>query len=443
MIAVLIFLRSYAITPPSFHLSREEELRATFGAFLETGVPLIKSKGSGSWYTHLPEAPRQYEPSAWDDDPGAYLVASYVGRAGGFVDPYEPLHLVMAFLAALPWLVLPLAMARLFGRVSAGLMVLLAPLAGLLLRGNLLLGNDYGQTGKGTGSIYATYGIPSAWLFLWLSLLLLIATVPFRWWRTVVLILVVGAAAGLGNLLRSWTGLGIAIALGVLLALNIERRRLLTGAAVGMVTFTVSLSVQWLTIGVINNQRATFTGVPAAEVPEGHPIWHTLYLGLGYQGALDGYATPNPFGIEWSDTFAWEKAREMKPDVVLFSAEYESILRRLYLEEVGKHGWLVTGTYFVKLADTLIQNAWSLLFIGATAVGLAAFRQHPKGFTVGLGIAAPLMVVGVLPPVLAMPLKYYFVELTPALGVLVIVTTSSCSYLISGIKERLTDESPA
>ena len=51
-----------------------------------------------------------------------------------------------------------------------------------------------------------------------------------------------------------------------------------------------------------------------------HPLWHTLYIGLGY--------LPNSEVPEYRDGVAYEKARSIDPTVAYASAKYQAILRR-------------------------------------------------------------------------------------------------------------------
>lgn len=430
LLAAVTFVASNQLPLSPFHPSRDAELKATYAAFLETGVPLIKATATGAPYPRVPHAPRKYEPAAWDDDPGPYLVASYVGRAVSVADPYRALHWTMSLLAALPWLLLPLAIARLFDRFGPGLAVALAPLAALVLRGSLVLGNDYGTMGKGTGYIYAMYGLPGAWLFLWLALLLLIATFSIRRWPIVILTLSIGMAAGFTNFLRSWSGLGLVLAAGVVVGMSVNRRRLLTGLLVSTVALAISLGIPRFTMNALEAKRATVTGIASGLLPTGHPMWHNPYLGFGYQGLSDGYRTPNPFGIKWSDDFAVEKARQVNPQVLAFGIEYDSIMRDLFFRELRAHPWLAIRTFAAKFADTLGQNLLPILFIAVIALGSVVLKRYSTGFTTALVMATPTFLYGLVPPVVVMPLKYYFVELTAALSILIVVAIGACAHAL-------------
>lgn len=446
VVAGVLYLFSASVTSPAFHLAREFELQSTYETFLDTGVPLVKPAGTGSWYTQIKDPPAELVPAVWDDDPGAYLVAAYVGRARGDPSPHDALRVATAVLVALPWLLLPITVARLFRRPSAGLATAAAPLVLLAIRGwGTLPGTDYGMTGRGVESpVYAIYGLASTWLLLGLTVLLLASTARVRPWLGAACVLGAGVGAGFGNLLRSWSGLGLAVAAGVFVviaATGALRRRLALGVAAALLAVVLALATQKSVMAAVNRARTDVTHIAAGDVPEAHPTWHPLYLGLGYEGAFDGYRTPNPFGVRWDDGFAWKKARKIDPDVELNGAEYDRIIKGLFLEQVRSKPLAVIESYFAKLIDTLRQNLWMVLASATLLVWAAANDQRSRrALIVAAGIAAPSILYGLLPPVLVMPLRYYFVEFTAGITlVFTVALGAAASTAVRVLRRRSAD----
>jgi len=439
LLAIGVFRLVSSQEAPQFHPWRNDELHATYDTFLAHGVPLLKENGSGSPATRF-ETTASLVPAAWDDDPGIYLAASYVGRALSFSDPYRALTLVQAALAALPWLWLPLVIARVFGRASVGIStVAILPLLVLLNGGSALLGSDYGRVARYIETpIYALYGSAGSLVFLSLTLLLLAATLPNK--RSVLWGVAIGAGflAGCGNLMRAASGFTIIVAAALVLALfRLSWRQKLAAIAALVVVAGV---VQLGTMHVINIQRSDATGLEADELPIGHGTWHPLYLGLGFVGYDDGYETENPFGIIWSDEFGWNKARETAPDVVIVSVEYDLILRDAYLEAIRARPLDAARTYAAKLASAVVQQGSILVFVGV--VWLLAFRsrRYRRPLLVSMLVGLPAVLLGLVPPVLVMPMRYYFVENTAGLAVLFVVAVGWIAAVLLPDDKRI--ESP-
>lgn len=434
VVAAGVFALAASIEPPRFHLARDAELQATYETFRATGVPLVKEHGTGSFYTRLETPPRRLVPAVWDDDPGTYLAAAYVGGALGEDDPYEALRWSVALIAALPWIVLPLAVARLFGNPAAGLATAAAPLIGLALRGRgSVLGTDYGLSGPHTGvPVYALYGLASGWVFLLLSALLLVATIRWRTRTLGAIVVLFGLLAGVGDLLRSWSSIGVAVALGVVVNKSLRTRRVIGGVVAAMTAVALMIGTQQGVMRWVNAQRERLTAVAPDDVPSAHPTWHPLYLGLGYVGAFEGDNRENPFGVEWADDFGWKKARAVQPDVLLNGAEYDQIIRRFYIEAVRRRPFTAVATYLQKAVDTLRQNWPSLSFIALAAVLMLRWGGR-RPLLLAIAITTPTLLYGMMPPVAVMPLRYYFAELTAATSILLVIGVGA---LLAPLLER-------
>ena len=401
----------------AYHPARDLELRATYDAYVETGVPLVKENGTGSWYGALPG--EGLTKAAGDDDPGSYLVASWMSHLTGSASPYPGLRWVMALLCALPMLLLPVTVARIFGRARAGMAMLALPLLTWLANDTVLVGTEYGLSDKvATTPVYALYGLPASLIFL--SLVLVAYAVTRRpsvraavgW--TVLLVLL----AVFGNLLRSLSGAGIAMAAGVVWwAAWRGRLRWAVAGAAAVVSVAAAFWLPGVAMDRIDAQRDPVVLASTSKLLDAHGTWHPLYLGLSYPQPITG--EPSKFGIEWSDEFGWEKAREVDPDVVVSSAEYDAIIKDLFLDEVRSAPLAVTGLYLAKTLYT-VKHFAAMLAVILLAMVMVMRRPGPHRTVLRQVSAAtvPILLLGLVPTVLVMPMLYYYTELVAALGLL-------------------------
>lgn len=442
VLAAATFFTVLAMPDLPYHPARDLELRATYDTYRETGVPLVKENGSGSWYGTVEGD--GLTRAAGDDDPGSYLIASWMSHVTGSESPYPGLIAVMAVLSALPWLLLPLTMARIFGRPRAGFAMLALPLVTWFVNDSLLVGTEYGQSNLvAPVRVYALYALPSAVIFLSLVLVAWFLTRRATWRGALAMsVLLVGFAAT-GNLLRSMSGFGIAALVGVIwwAVLRVRGRRVAIG--VGALTASVAVLCALWVPGVfmdrIDDQRAQVISPETSQLPDAHGTWHPLYLGLSYPQPITGEASE--FGVLWSDEFGWQKAREVDPDVVLASAEYDGIIKSFFLDAVRAQPWTAIGLYADKLAYTARHFAAVLTFIGFAAL-LVRRRRTPGGRDAARAAATtlPTIALGLVPPVLVMPMLYYYSELVAALGFLTALALGGAVCAFSGLPRSDTSD---
>ena len=401
-----------------YHPARDAELRATYDAYVATGVPLVKENGSGSWYGTVPG--EGLTKAAGDDDPGSYLIASLMSHVTGSDSPYPGLRWVMALLCALPMLLLPVTVARVFRRARAGLAMLLLPFVTWLANdGAVLVGTEYGLYDQTSPTrVYALYGLPASLIFASLVLLAYAVTRRYRWPVVVGFTLALVALATTSNLLRSMSGAGIALAVGVLWWVTYRGRGRWAVALGAAVLCAGAASVlPGVVMDRIDVSRDRVVSAEVARLPSAHGLWHPLYLGLSYPQPING--EPSRFPVQWSDEFGWQKAREIDPDVVVASNEYDAIIKDLYLEEIRSAPLGAVRLYLAKFLFTVKHFAALLVLIGAAAFLL---RRRPGAYRRTLGLltlaTVPILVLGILPAVLVMPMVYYYTELIAALGFL-------------------------
>ncbi len=435
VLAAIAFATVLSLPDLPYHAARDLELRATYDAYRESGVPLVKENGTGSWYGTI--SGEGLTRAAGDDDPGSYLIASWMSHVTGSASPYPGLIAFMAVLSALPWLLLPVTLARIFGRARAGFAMLGLPLLVWFVNDSLLVGTEYGQSDLVSPvRVYALYGLPSAVIFLSLVLVAWAMTRRTTWRSALAMTVLLVGLASAGNLLRSMSGFGIAALVGVIwwTALRGRGRRIALGA--GVLSACVGLLLaQWLpglVVAQIDQERAQVISAETSQLPDAHGTWHPLYLGLSYPQPITG--EPSKFDVLWSDEFGWQKAREVDPDVVVASTQYDEIIKTFFLDAVRARPWDAIGLYADKLAYTLRHFAATLTVVAFA--GLLLWRRRTRGGGDAARTAAitlPTIALGLVPPVLVMPMLYYYSELAAGLGFLTALGLAGVVCALSGM----------
>jgi hypothetical protein len=426
ILAAISFLSVWFTPDLTWHPGRDAELRATYSTFQATGTLLIKLAGSGSNGTQSNQD-STFVPAVWDDDPGAYVLASLMGQLTQSDSPYPGLKLAQAALVSLPMLWLPTAIARLFRNSRSGYALLLVPpILWLVNNGSILLGTMYGLSDFASPTrVYALYGIGASVTFLSLSILLLLSTYRLNIFSLLSISLVFGILVSVGNLIRSHSGIGIALGVGFLWWINSQGKKNFLKAVFGaLVTLLTSSLLVFGTMSSINSERSIATGQDASEYPISHVTWHPLYLGLSFPQPISG--VDSKLGVVWADEFGWEKARSIEPDVLINTLEYDQIIKEVFIETVSSQPYEALYTYFGKLILVLED------FLGIIAViiaGVLLSRSSKRGGQStkppSILVVIPTLIYGFVPPVLVMPLLYYYSELSAALGILLSVAVGS------------------
>jgi hypothetical protein len=437
ILALVSFFAVLSMPDLTFHPARDLELRAVYDTYRETGVLLVKHSGTGSWYGGAEGG--GLTRAVGDDDPGSYLVASLMSHVTGSASPYPGVKLAMALLCALPLLLLPTTVARIFGRARAGVALLALPvLTWLGNKGTVLIGTEYGLADLTSPTrVYAEYGMAASLVFLSLVLTAHLATYRLRVAVLVAMSGVLVALAAASSLMRSLSGLGVAVAIGVLWWVMWRRRgRWILAAAAAATGLLGSLLIPGLVMDRIDANRREVISAEAAPLLPAHGRWHPLYIGLSYPQPITG--APSPFGVLWSDDFGWAKAREVDPAVRMGSAEYNAIMKDLYLDQVRGRPWTAARLYLGKLLFTVKAfGAMLLLIVGGLGLALRRPGPHRRSLGVVIAVAAPTLVWGLVPPVMVMPLLYYYSELVAALGLLSAVALGGLVWVCSTLPSRV------
>lgn len=425
-----------ALSPnPVWHPGRDAELNATFQAFKETGVFLIKHVGSG-WMFAGSSQGEGFTAAVWDDDPGSYIAASLMGSLFDTSSPYPGLKLLVALIVAAPLVWLPYAVARLFKQPLAGYFVIAAPFVFWLVNyGSPLIGTQYAMSDSvSTLPVYALYGLASALVFLSLSLLLLLLTHKLSIGMLIIFSVSIGVLAGISNLTRSLSGIGVALAVGFLWWVNWpHKRKMILSFSASIVAVLIAVGVQSGVMRVVNEVRADALGQTVSELPVSHGTWHPLYLGLSYPQPISGEASE--FGIIWADEFGLEQAKKVKPDVVFGTEAYDAVIRDLFIEEVTENPFGAAKLYVKKLLFT-VQHFGGMLIVILIGFLLAGRKNALRRKQLALSglVVAPTLLIGLIPPVLVMPMLYFMSELYAGISLLVLVSIGAVGAVFAGMR---------
>lgn len=396
VLAAASFIAVVSMPELPWHADRDAELRSTYDAYRDTGTLLIKETGSGSSHTQLPQV-GPWSAAAWDDDPGTYVIAALMSHVTGAGSPYPGLALAQALLIAVPLLWLPTAVARIFRRARAGYAMLLLPLLMWIINnGTVLVGTEYGLSdGIAALRVYALYGIPASMAFLSLTLLLLFSTYRLKLPALVGVSVLIGVLAGLGNLARSLSGMGIALAVAVLWWLNSTRRwRWANALAAGVLGVMLAFGVQAGVTGAIDSGRAAVVGESLEALP-----------------TLDADVM---IAIEDQD-------RVVAASDVASSSPSDAV-------EVPLERALFAIKHF---------GAMIVFIVVGFLMALTRRSHQRRPLWAALALALPTLALGFAPPVLVLPYLYQYTELAAALGMLTAVALGALVWSITSLPSHV------
>jgi hypothetical protein len=385
--AVFLF---FAVAPHAWPIlpERARNLRAAL-TMIEQGGPLLLARGPS-----IHGAPGPLQPAGISDDEGLYVYLPLLCRLFGVADPVSMLRYLYIALSALAVTIYPLVFYRLTRSLVAGIAAPLILLACILSMGF----NDI-------------YWIP-AWGML--TLLPLIYLLVQRWPRFGLLALVaLCVAASWLSSIRSQSGLPVAIAaVIVLLARRWRWWRSLPALALLAVAY---ISVTTLLFGAIRAHREHWLGSRTIGKSEAvaHPLWHTVYIGLGY--------LPNDYGLHYRDGVAGKLLQREDPGAPSFSALEATVLRRAFFAFARRHPLEVVRQYAAKALVSAADAAPYLIVVLLTMPAMLLLGPERRIRRRWFLITLPAILIALLPAMVAIPLQGYEEGLYGAVGVLGIV----------------------
>lgn len=344
---------------------RRDALNAAIEGYERTGVPLV------SYNSYCEASPEQaidgLSPAGLSDDIGAYyFIPKLVEFFGISLDSAIALmysgSVIIAFIvgsiASVLYCETPI------GKIASviGLGLLSFIIAGI--------GDSYIYTGA----------IPLALIPCWLYLQKLNNSkciIPY--------FLMAGLIIAFGHLVRSHSGTAtlIFICLSLFFFSEHYSNKLKFLSFLSLVGAMFFVSISFDTVIQHRAEFLTAAGSSLVELSGFKVFWHNFYYSLGYLWNNFGYA--NWPGHEPSDTYALTKALSVNPDVVLYSREYENILKQAFFEFVKEHPLFFIQTIFTKFGVLLM---YVLLFAN---IGLVLSMYYPQGikfnllFAIGIG----------------------------------------------------------
>jgi hypothetical protein len=237
------------------------------------------------------------------------------------------------------------------------------------------------------------YSIQSSVVFAFVPWVLLFAKKAYCHWIIFPFVLFVSTALASANVMRSHAGTPVLIFMAWIFAFELQACRqsklLLMLAIMLGVLLPAWYSHRLLQTRDAYLQRQGYTSVVGLSH---HGFWNVIYLGLGYihNDVVPGYR----------DEFGVEKVREIAPNTIYGSPEYDQYLKREVIHIVACHPSLVMETLAAKLG---VMGAYLILFAN---VGLIAAYRYPKSWAVE-GAFWTTIVFQSLIGILAIPARTY------------------------------------
>jgi hypothetical protein len=391
--AVIGGLALYLIAPNPWQIqgSRAIEMQAALSV-LEHGGPALLGYAPG---THAPYA------IGYSDDQGIYVIVPQLSYWLGQTNTTS----VLRWLWVLAWTATLLSSTLVFRSLFRSRWAwLLAPPTLLVC-----------IVSFGFGDIYWV----SAWeVVTFLPPLILLARArPRSQWLALVAIALI---AGVVTAVRSEAGLPIALAaVAVAIAVVARARWPLRIVLVAAIAFAY-LAPTSILMPAIREHRDHRIGVDlSAEEPTSHPLWHSLYIGLGY--------TSNRFGIHYLDAYGGAAAQESDPGVRFLSPAYSTALRKQVDALIAHDPGFVAREEGEKVFVEVFLAVPYLLLLALLLPGALSARGPARLRAFELALFAPALVIGAVSPILAIPIRSYEQTLLAALGTIGLLAIGSAA----------------
>ena len=316
--------------------SRLQDLENVLVAHQHGFGPLVGMRSPGNFY-----------PAGITDDPGGYLVTPWISDLLHTTNVGTIVRALFLVLFCAMVALYPYTIRRMSGsRIAAAL----SPVF-VLLCFRFLTDDSF-------------YWIPAVTVAVCLPWLL-----TFARERTAPLgpLVVIAAVAGVTEIFRADTGLGLVIGCIALTMLTPAtwRRRAGGAALIALAYIGLSSGVLSLAFQVRGERMQGYplhtngeAGVTSWSDPSGHPFWHTVYIGLG--------VVPNRYGITYSDSVAAAYVRSVDPSAPYVGPRYEAILRSRVLHLLTSDPGFILRAERQKLGDILadgLRMFWPLLVL--------------------------------------------------------------------------------
>jgi hypothetical protein len=383
VVGLLGALALFAMTPTMWPTtsSRAMGLRDAYEVLRQGGPLLLGRHGAtGALYA-----------VGVSDDQGIYVYVPLLSRLFGVTDPVSMLRYSYVVLYGLTTAAYPIVFFRLTRSLLAGIM---APLM-LLVCVRAMLPLDI-------------YWIPAWGMFTLLPAIYLLA----RDWPRFGLVALVGitlVASWLSSI-RSEAGLPIVIAAAIVLLLRRWRWwRLLPALALLAVVY---ISINTFVLSAIRAHRDHQVGSSLLDrnQPTEHPLWHTLYIGIGY--------LPNKYGLWYEDSVGMARVQREAPGTVYLSSHYASVIRAAYLSFIREHPLEVMKQYAAKAVVAIANTVPYIVLVLFTLPAMLLLGPELTIRRRWILLTLPAVIIMFLPSMIAIPTESYEEGLFGALGVI-------------------------
>ena len=225
-----------------------------------------------------------------------------------------------------------------------GIICILISLIGLFKFYNSNIAKIYGTTiitGIGLLCIfisdtYCFYGLTSLALVTWWTKIKELEEINYK--KLIFLFLITGLVISFSNTVRGNSGNDVLLSILILIIFNIIKDkhflRIWTICLIILPIILINLQIKNL-----ENEARNYL-IKIKDIQKIYDLnfnrahWHNAYYSLGYL-SINRKDVPIP-----SDTFSVKKAREINPKVILYSNEYEKILKNEYMNFIKKNPFL-------------------------------------------------------------------------------------------------------
>lgn len=226
------------------------------------------------------------------------------------------------------------------------------------------------------------------------------------------LLIFLGFILSIFNFIRSNSATAILIFCLYLIIINKNTKFLLKVFKIlcifaGYLLFLVILNLN------IYNERDSFLynhKIDIKSFPEGHIFWHQVYIGLGF--------LTNDYGIRYTDDSALEKAKEINPDVIPQSINYEKILKNEVFRIITSNPWFFIKNIFAKLGVIFL---YLLIF---SNFGLIIILKNQNHFHLNISFIL-VFIFNLIFPLLAVPYPSYILGTIAAFNIFAIYTLNN------------------
>tara|TARA_B100000787_G_scaffold169917_1_gene162874 strand:- start:118 stop:1284 length:1167 start_codon:yes stop_codon:yes gene_type:complete len=183
---------------------------------------------------------------------------------------------------------------------------------------------------------YCFYGLTSLALITWWTKLKELEKINYK--KLILLTLITGLIISFSNTVRGNSGNDVLLSILILLIFNTYKNKKFLGlwsiCLIVIPIFLINLQIKRVEIKAKNYLIKVKDIEKIYDLNFNRALWHNAYYGLGYL-SIDNQDVPIP-----TDTYAVEKARKVNPKVIIYSDEYEKILKNEFIKFVKKNPFL-------------------------------------------------------------------------------------------------------